>query len=56
FEATELGQALSALGHVLEPVPEIGAATGIVIRPDRTMTAAAEPSRRGGGAAMTVRS
>jgi gamma-glutamyltranspeptidase / glutathione hydrolase len=56
FELTELGQALSALGHVLEPVPEIGAATGIVIRPDQTMTAAAEPTRRGGGAAMTVRS
>lgn len=55
FEATELGQALSALGHVLEPVPEIGAVTGIVIRPDLTMTAAAEPTRRGGGAAVTVR-
>jgi gamma-glutamyltranspeptidase / glutathione hydrolase len=55
FESTELGQALTALGHVLDPVPEIGAATGIVIRPDLTMTAAAEPTRRGGGSAMTVR-
>jgi gamma-glutamyltranspeptidase / glutathione hydrolase len=56
FDSTELGQALSALGHVLEPVPEMGAATGIMIRPDQTMTAAAEPARRGGGTAMTVQS
>ncbi len=54
FEASELGQALTALGQVLEPVPEIGAATGLVIQPDGTILAAAEPLRRGGGAAMTV--
>ncbi|NJL21470.1 MAG: gamma-glutamyltransferase [Leptolyngbyaceae cyanobacterium SM1_3_5] len=56
FELTDLGQALTALGQVLEPVPEIGAATGIVIAPDGRITAAAEPNRRGGGAAMVVRS
>lgn len=55
LEATPLGQGLTALGHVLEPVPEIGAATGIAIAPDGQMVAAAEPVRRGGGWAMTVR-
>lgn len=54
LETTPLGQGLTALGHVLEPVPEIGAATGIAIAPDGGMTAAAEPVRRGGGWAMTV--
>ncbi|MBD1870955.1 gamma-glutamyltransferase [Cyanobacteria bacterium FACHB-471] len=54
FETSELGLALTELGHVLEPVAEIGAATGIVINPDGTMIAAAEPTRRGGGAAQTV--
>jgi gamma-glutamyltranspeptidase / glutathione hydrolase len=54
MEQTDLGQGLTALGHVLEPVPEIGAATGITINPDGSMMAAAEPTRRGGGFAMTV--
>jgi gamma-glutamyltranspeptidase / glutathione hydrolase len=54
LETSELGQALTALGQVLEPVPEIGAATGLVIRPDGRILVAAEPTRRGGGAAMTV--
>jgi gamma-glutamyltranspeptidase/glutathione hydrolase len=54
LEKTALGQGLTALGHVLEPVPEIGAATGIKIALDGRMTAAAEPVRRGGGSAMTV--
>ena len=54
FETTAIGRGLSALGHVLEPVPEIGAATGIMINTDGTMIAAAEPKRRGGGTAMTV--
>jgi gamma-glutamyltranspeptidase/glutathione hydrolase len=54
FETSEVGRRLMELGHQLEPVPEIGAATGIVITPDGTMTAAAEPMRRGGGSAMVV--
>ena len=54
LEQTPLGQALAALGHGLEPVPEIGAAVGLVLKPDGSIVAAAEPSRRGGGAAMVV--
>jgi gamma-glutamyltranspeptidase / glutathione hydrolase len=54
FETTETGQALIQLGHTLEATPEIGAATGLVIAPDGSITAAAEPIRRGGGSAMVV--
>ena len=54
LEQTPLGQELTALGHPLTPVPEIGAAVGLVIRPDGSVLAAAEPSRRGSGAAMVV--
>ena len=54
LEQSELGKNLTALGQILEPIPEIGAATGLVIRPDGSILAAAEPTRRGGGAAMTV--
>jgi gamma-glutamyltranspeptidase / glutathione hydrolase len=54
FETSEIGQGLRALGHALEPIPEIGAATGVIVNPDGTMIAAAEPKRRGGGSAMTV--
>jgi gamma-glutamyltranspeptidase / glutathione hydrolase len=54
LEKTDLGKGLITLGHVLEPVPELGAATGITIAPDGRMIAAAEPVRRGGGSAMTV--
>lgn len=54
FEQTQLGQALSTLGHVLTPVEEIGAATGLTLYPDGSILAAAEPIRRGGGAARTV--
>ncbi|MBF2076738.1 MAG: gamma-glutamyltransferase [Synechococcales cyanobacterium C42_A2020_086] len=54
FETSATGQRLLDLGHVLEPVPEIGAATGIVRNLDGSFVAAAEPQRRGGGAAMTV--
>ncbi|MCU0565547.1 MAG: gamma-glutamyltransferase [Oculatellaceae cyanobacterium Prado106] len=54
FEKTELGKELMAIGHLLEPMPEIGAATGVLVNPDGSMVAAAEPSRRGGGSAMTV--
>ena len=56
FEATSTGRALVALGHQLEPVPEIGAATGLVAYPNGSMVGAAEPTRRGGGSAMVVKS
>jgi gamma-glutamyltranspeptidase/glutathione hydrolase len=49
-----LGAALASMGHVLTSTPEIGAATGIVLHRDGTFTAAAEPTRRGGGSAMVV--
>jgi gamma-glutamyltranspeptidase / glutathione hydrolase len=53
--AGPVGAGLTALGHDLAATPEIGAATAIeVLGPDR-FTAAAEPSRRGGGSAMVVR-
>lgn len=54
FETTETGQGLIQLGHTLEATPEIGAVTGLVIAPDGSVTAAAEPTRRGGGSAMVV--
>ncbi|HEY9847267.1 MAG TPA: gamma-glutamyltransferase, partial [Candidatus Caenarcaniphilales bacterium] len=54
FETTPMGKALIALGHPLAPVAEIGAATGIVLNPDGTLIAAAEPVRRGGGSARVV--
>jgi gamma-glutamyltranspeptidase/glutathione hydrolase len=54
--------ALTALGHTLTPVAapgtsaaEIGAATAIEFGPHGLLTAAAEPTRRGGGAADVVR-
>ncbi|MEV0260228.1 gamma-glutamyltransferase [Streptomyces sp. NPDC050617] len=46
---------LEALGHVFKLNPEIGAATGVQRLPDGRWLAAAEPVRRGGGAAMVVR-
>ena len=55
------GAALTALGHTLAPVgapgtsaAEIGAATGIEFLPGGLVTVAAEPTRRGGGAATVV--
>jgi gamma-glutamyltranspeptidase/glutathione hydrolase len=55
------GAALAALGHTLAPVgapgtsaAEIGAATGIEFGPHGQLTVAAEPTRRGGGAAGVV--
>ncbi|GAA1275960.1 gamma-glutamyltransferase [Kitasatospora nipponensis] len=45
---------LRALGQVLAPNPEIGAATGIERLPDGRWLAASEPVRRGGGAAAVV--
>ncbi len=55
FENTELGKQLSLLGHQLNPTDEIGAATGLVISPEGDITAAAEPVRRGGGSAITLK-
>ena len=55
------GAALAALGHTLAPVgaagtsaAEIGAATAIEFGPGGLLTVAAEPLRRGGGAATVV--
>lgn len=46
--------ALAALGHVFAANPEIGAATAVEFLPDGRILAAAEPTRRGGGAAGVV--
>lgn len=54
LEQTALGQGLAALGQPLTSVPEIGAAVGLAVQSDGSILAAAEPSRRGGGAAMVV--
>ncbi len=56
------GPTLESLGHDLVPAgdaftsaAEIGAATAIEFNPDGSLTAAAEPDRRGGGSAMVVK-
>jgi gamma-glutamyltranspeptidase/glutathione hydrolase len=46
--------ALRARGHVLSPIAEIGASTGIEFLGADRLLAAAEPVRRGGGSAMVV--
>jgi gamma-glutamyltranspeptidase/glutathione hydrolase len=53
------GRQLSALGHTLSlvpgpPVGEIGAATGLEFLKGGRVQAVAEPSRRGGGAALVL--
>ncbi len=48
------GAALTALGHQLKSVPEIGAATAVRLLAGNRFQAAAETTRRGGGAAMVV--
>ena len=55
------GAALTALGHAFTPAgapgtsaSEIGAATAIEFGPGGLLTVAAEPTRRGGGAATVV--
>ncbi|MEV4729063.1 gamma-glutamyltransferase [Saccharopolyspora sp. NPDC049426] len=45
---------LEALGHRFKTSEEIGAATGVELLPDGRWIAAAEPDRRGGGAAGVV--
>jgi gamma-glutamyltranspeptidase/glutathione hydrolase len=54
FVASAEGQALAALGHRFSTTAEIGAATGIEFLGRGRMLAAAEPVRRGGGAAAVV--
>lgn len=56
------GSALEAFGHKLTasgdsftPQAEIGAVEAVEIAADGTLTAAAEPSRRGGGSAMVLK-
>jgi gamma-glutamyltranspeptidase/glutathione hydrolase len=56
FLALPEAAALAAMGHVFTSNPEIGAATGIEFLGDGRLLAAAEPVRRGGGAAAVVRS
>ncbi|MGL5819233.1 MAG: gamma-glutamyltransferase [Phycicoccus sp.] len=51
----EVGAGLTVLGHRLAPTAEIGAATVIEVLGPNRFTAAAEPTRRGGGSAMVVR-
>jgi gamma-glutamyltranspeptidase/glutathione hydrolase len=55
FIASPEGVALAALGHTYTSTPEIGAATAIEFLPRGRLLASAEPARRGGGAAGTVR-
>lgn len=52
---SDLGQRLVTSGHQLQSTVEIGAATGILVNPDGTILAAAEPIRRGGGSAMALK-
>jgi len=54
FVASPEAALLEARGHVLAPGPEIGAATGIAFGADGSVTAAAEPVRRGGGSAAVT--
>ncbi|MDQ3890187.1 MAG: gamma-glutamyltransferase [Actinomycetota bacterium] len=52
---SQYGSELEArFGHSFTSTPEIGAATGIEVRPDGRLEAVAEPIRRGGGAADVV--
>ncbi len=51
----EVGAGLIALGHRLSQTAEIGAATAIQSLGHGRYSAAAEPTRRGGGSAMVVR-
>ncbi|NER79862.1 MAG: gamma-glutamyltransferase, partial [Leptolyngbya sp. SIO1D8] len=54
FENTDLGAALSAIGHQLSGATEIGAATGILVNSEGVLTAVAESVRRGGGSAKAL--
>jgi gamma-glutamyltranspeptidase/glutathione hydrolase len=54
FLATPDAAALRTLGHTFTSTAEIGAATGVHRQRDGRWTAAAEPTRRGGGAARVL--
>ncbi|MGH8909206.1 MAG: gamma-glutamyltransferase, partial [Egibacteraceae bacterium] len=54
FLATSEARALQARGYTFESTEEIGVVTGIAFAPDGAPAAAAEPTRRGGGAALTA--
>lgn len=54
FESTDIGKTLSDQGHQLVSTQEIGAATGILVKPDGGLIAVAEPHRRGGGSAKAL--
>jgi gamma-glutamyltranspeptidase/glutathione hydrolase len=54
FLQTPEAELLRARGHTFATPAEIGAATGIELKRDGTVVAAAEPVRRGGGSAMVV--
>jgi gamma-glutamyltranspeptidase/glutathione hydrolase len=54
FIASPEAAALKERGHVFVDAGPIGAFTGIRFNPDGTVTAVAEPRRRGGGSAMVV--
>ncbi|MCS6870105.1 MAG: gamma-glutamyltransferase [Anaerolineae bacterium] len=55
FIQSKLGKALSDFGHVFSATEEIGAMTGVLVRADGGQVAAAEPTRRRGGAAAVVK-
>ena len=50
----EYGHDLVPSGDEFTPDAEIGAATAIEVRPNGSLVAAAEPTRRGGGTAGVV--
>ena len=54
FIDSDIGAKLKARGHQFVVQDEIGAATGIQFNDDGSVTAVAEPVRRGGGSAMVV--
>jgi gamma-glutamyltranspeptidase/glutathione hydrolase len=54
FIASPEAAALKEKGHAFVDAGPIGAFTGIRFNPDGTVTAVAEPRRRGGGSAMVV--
>ncbi|WP_434922536.1 gamma-glutamyltransferase [Glutamicibacter sp. PAEs-4] len=49
------GHQFVASGDSFTPQAEIGAVAAVEVNPDGTLTAAVEPTRRGGGSAMVVR-
>jgi gamma-glutamyltranspeptidase/glutathione hydrolase len=54
FIASPEAAALKEKGHIFVEVGVIGAFTGLRFNPDGTVTAVAEPQRRGGGSARVV--